>query len=132
MLAVGGGGLIAGIGGYLKAVRPEIEVVGCWPENSPVMLRCLEAGRVIDVPEQATLSESTAGGLEPGSVTLDICKRVIDRCMLVTEEEIASAMRRPPAQLREEQARVLASGAIAAEVSPERRSFQSRQRRWMR
>ena len=92
-VAVGGGGLIGGIGGYLKAVRPTTEIVGCWPENSPVMLECMRAGRIVDVPERPTLSESTAGGLEPGSVTLDLCGRVIDRAVLVSEEAILAAMR---------------------------------------
>src|SRR6185436_11286251 len=69
------------------------EIVGCWPENSPVMQRCMEAGRVIDVPERATISESTAGGLEPGSVTLDLCRNVIDRSLFVSEAEIVAAMR---------------------------------------
>ncbi len=93
-VAAGGGGLIAGIGGYLKAVRPSTEVVGCWAENSPVLCQCLEAGRIIDVPEQPTLSESTAGGLEPGAVTLDLCRGVIDRQVLVSEAEILHAMSR--------------------------------------
>lgn len=92
-VAVGGGGLISGIGSYLKTASPQTEIVGCWPENSRVLYESLKAGRIIDFPEQPTLSESTAGGLEPGSVTLDLCKYVIDRCVLVTEEEIASAMR---------------------------------------
>lgn len=92
-VAVGGGGLIAGIGAHLKAVSPRTEIVGCWPENSPVMLRCMEAGRVVDVAERPTLSESTAGGLEPESVTLDLCRRVIDRPVVVTEEEILAAIR---------------------------------------
>ncbi len=92
-VAVGGGGLIGGIGGYCKGAAPSIEIVGCWPENSPVMLECMRAGRVIDVPEQPTLSESTAGGLEPGSVTLDLCRRVIDHEVLVPESGIAAAMR---------------------------------------
>jgi threonine dehydratase len=92
-VAVGGGGLIGGIGAYLKAVSPQTEIVGCWPENSPVLQKCMEAGRVIDVPEQPTLSESTAGGLEPESITLELCKNVIDRCVLVSEAEILAAMR---------------------------------------
>ena len=92
-VAVGGGGLIGGIGVYQKFVSPKTEVVGCWPQNSPVLYECIKAGRIIDVAEQPTLSESTAGGLEPGSVTLDICKKIIDRSVLVTEEEIAAAMR---------------------------------------
>jgi len=91
--AVGGGGLIGGIGEYLKAVSPQTEIVGCWPLNSPVMHHCLRAGSIVDVAEQPTLSESTAGGLEPGSVTFDICRRVIDRSVLVSEDEILRAMR---------------------------------------
>jgi len=92
-VTVGGGGLIGGIGAYLKSVSPETEIVGCWPENSPVLQQCIQAGRVIDVPEQPTLSESTAGGLEPESITLDLCKNVIDRCALVSEAEILTSMR---------------------------------------
>jgi threonine dehydratase len=92
-VAVGGGGLIGGIGAYLKAVSPRTEIVGCWPENSPVMHQCLLAGRIVEVAERPTLSESTAGGLEPNSVTFDVCRRVIDRSVLVSEDEILRAMR---------------------------------------
>ena len=92
-VAVGGGGLIAGIANYLKAVSPKTEIIGCWPENSPVLLECLKAGRVIEVPEQPTLSESTAGNLEPGSITVELCQNKIDRNVLVTESEIKSALR---------------------------------------
>jgi threonine dehydratase len=92
-VAVGGGGLISGIGSYFKSVSPHTEIVGCWPENSPVMLRCMEAGRIVDVAEEATLSESTAGGLEPESVTLPLCQAVIDRPVLVSEAEILAALR---------------------------------------
>jgi threonine dehydratase len=92
-VAVGGGGLIGGIGAYYQAVSPSTEIVGCWPEHSPVMLECMRAGRVIDVPEEPTISESTAGGLEPGSVTVDLCRRVITRQVLVPEAAIVAAMR---------------------------------------
>lgn len=92
-VAVGGGGLIGGIAAYVKAVSPETEVVGCWPENSPVLLECLRAGRVVDVAERPTISESTAGNLEPGSVTVEVCRGLIDREALVSEGEIVSAIR---------------------------------------
>ena len=92
-VAVGGGGLIGGIGAYLKSASPRIEIVGCWPQNSRALYESMKAGRILDVPEQPTLSESTAGGLEPGSVTLKVCKSVIDRCVLVSEDEILTAMR---------------------------------------
>jgi threonine dehydratase len=93
-VAVGGGGLIGGIGAYMKFKSPKTEVVGCWPGNSPVLYESIKAGRILDVPEKPTLSESTAGGLEPGSVTLEICSQVIDSSVLVSEAEILDVMRR--------------------------------------
>lgn len=93
-VAVGGGGLIGGIGTHLKAVSPDAEIVGCWPENSPTLHECIRAGRIMDVPEKPTVSVSTAGGVEPGAITLEICQRVIDRSVLVTEDEILDALRR--------------------------------------
>ncbi|MFL6386490.1 MAG: threonine/serine dehydratase [Terriglobales bacterium] len=93
-VAVGGGGLIGGIGSYLKCASPHTEVVGCWPENSPVLYESIKAGCILDVAEKPTLSESTAGGLEPGCVTLEICAQVIDTSVLVSETEILDAMRK--------------------------------------
>ena len=93
-VAVGGGGLIGGTGLHLKSAAPGAEVVACWPENSAALYECLRAGKVIDVAEQATLSVSTAGGIEEGAVTLEIARQVIDRSVLVSEAEILQAARR--------------------------------------
>ena len=93
-VAVGGGGLIGGMGLHFKAASPGTEVVGCWPENSPALHECLKAGAIVDVPEKPTWSTSTAGGVEPGAITLAIGQRVIDRHALVTEDEIVAAARR--------------------------------------
>ncbi len=92
-VAVGGGGLIAGIGGHLKQASPATEVVACWPENSRALYECLRAGRIIDVPESPTYSTSTAGGVEPGAITLALCARAVDRSVLVSEAEILAAAR---------------------------------------
>jgi threonine dehydratase len=92
-VAVGGGGLVSGIGSYLNFVSPRTIVVGCWPENSRVLYECLKAGRIVKYPETPTLSESTAGGVEPGSITFELCQRVVGRHLLVSESEILSAMR---------------------------------------
>ena len=92
-LALGGGGLISGIGAYLRARLPNVEVIGCSPENAPAMYLCLEKGEIYDTPETETLSDGTAGGIEEGAVTFEICQQVIDRHMLISEAEIASAMR---------------------------------------
>jgi threonine dehydratase len=92
-IAIGGGGLISGVGAYLKAIAPNVEVIGCSPAASPAMHRCLEAGEIVDVPCRATLSGATAGGVEPGAITFDICREVVDRTVLVGEAHIADAMR---------------------------------------
>ena len=91
-VATGGGGLISGIGSYLKVRSPQTEVVACWPENSRVLYECLHAGRIVDYPEKYTLSESTAGGVEPGSITFDLARDVISRSVLVSEGAILDAM----------------------------------------
>ena len=93
-VAVGGGGLIGGIGLHLNIASPDTEVVACWPENSRALYECLRVGRIIEVPEKPTLSVSTAGGIEPGAVTLELARQVIDRSVLVSEVEILNAARR--------------------------------------
>jgi threonine dehydratase len=92
-IATGGGGLISGIGSYLRHAAPRAEVIGCWPENSAVLYECIKAGRIIEAPESTTLSESTAGGVEEKSITFDLCREVMHHGVLVTEEEILRAMR---------------------------------------
>jgi len=89
---VGGGGLIAGIGTVLKAEAPGIEVAACSPERSPAMHASLEAGRIVDVECGATLSDGTRGGLEPGAITFEICRAVVDRSLIVSEEQIRAAI----------------------------------------
>jgi threonine dehydratase len=92
-VAVGGGGMIAGIGTALKQLNPAIEIIGCWPANAPTLERSLKAGRIIEVDELDTLSDGTAGGVEPGSITFPLCQRVIDRTVLVSEAQIGQAMK---------------------------------------
>jgi threonine dehydratase len=90
--SVGGGGLISGIGSYFSQFKPQVEIVGCWPENAPAMLQCIKAGKVVQVKEQPTLSDGTAGGIEPGSITLPLCMEVIDTSVCVNESMIAKSM----------------------------------------
>ena len=92
-VTVGGGGLMAGVGGYLKEVCPNVDVIACWSDNAKALYHCIEKGEVHEVPETKTLSDGTAGGIEPGAITLEICERVIDRNIFISEAEIASAIR---------------------------------------
>ena len=90
---VGGGGLIGGIAGYLKSIKPEVKVVGCLPANSPVMHECIEAGEIVAGTVLPTLSDGTAGGVEEGAITFDICRQYVDEWIRVNESDIARAMK---------------------------------------
>jgi len=92
-IAVGGGGLIGGIGAVLKDHDPGIQVYGCQPLASPVMARSVEAGEIIDMPSEATLSDGTAGGIEEDALTFPLNQAVVDGWVLAKEEQIALAMR---------------------------------------
>jgi threonine dehydratase len=87
-IAVGGGGLISGIASAMRC-----QIVGCWPENSVAMYESMRAGQIVAPPERPTLSDATAGSVEPGAITLDLCRSLIDECVLVSEAEIADAIR---------------------------------------
>jgi threonine dehydratase len=91
-VSVGGGGLISGIGAWLKHRRPGVRVYGCWPENAPTMARCLERGLIHEVRETETLSDGTAGGVEPDAITLESCQACIDGHVFVSEAEIGAAL----------------------------------------
>lgn len=92
-VAVGGGGLIGGIATDLKAHLDDVRIIGALPENSPVMAASVRAGHVVEMVSLPTLSDGTAGGIEPGAMTFTICRDLVDEWVLVSEEEIASAMR---------------------------------------
>jgi threonine dehydratase len=92
-IAVGGGGLISGVGGYLKTVWPDLQVIACSPENSAVMHASLAAGEILEMESLPTLSDGTAGGVEAGALTFDLCREVIDESLVVSEDEIREALR---------------------------------------
>jgi threonine dehydratase len=92
-VAVGGGGLISGIGSVLKTLSPDTRVIGCWPSASVAMYASLKAGEIVEPEEYETLSDGTAGGLEPGTITFPVCQQVIDEYVLVSEEEIKQAIK---------------------------------------
>ena len=92
-IAMGGGGLISGMGGYLKQKISDIRVIACSPENSAAMHHAIEGGRIEAIDHLDTLSDGTAGALEFGTITFDFCKSVVDHSITVSEKEIASAMK---------------------------------------
>ncbi len=92
-VSVGGGGLISGIGGYAKASYPETQIIGCLPQNSPVMFESIKSGTIIDLENLPTLSDGTAGNIEPNSITFDFCQQYVDHYLTVSEEEIKQSIK---------------------------------------
>ena len=92
-VSVGGGGLICGVGGYLKSVQKNVKMVAVSPKNSCVMYESIKAEKQLDLPSDPTLSDGTAGGVEMGSITFELCQRIVDEFILVTEDEIADGIR---------------------------------------
>jgi threonine dehydratase len=91
-VALGGGGLLAGMALWGAAAKPELEWVGCSPLASPALAECVRAGAIVDVPCGPTLSDSTAGGVEAGAVTFPLCRDLVQRYLEVDEPAIAAAL----------------------------------------
>lgn len=94
VVPLSGGGLISGIAMAAKALRPDIRIVGVSQDRGPAMHDSLAAGRLTDVVEEDTLADALAGGLGPQNHhTFRICRELLDGIVLVSEDEIAAAMR---------------------------------------
>ena len=87
-VALGGGGLAAGIGAVLPR---DVALIACSPEHAATLHHLVRGGA--EAVERPTLSTSTAGGVERDAITIDLCRRVVREFHLVPEEEIGSAMR---------------------------------------
>jgi threonine dehydratase len=92
VVPVGGGGLIGGIATALKEQRPGVRVVGVEPEGAPSLRRALDAGRVVPLPSVQTIADGLAAPFA-GLLTLDIAQRYVDDVVLVSDDEIAEALR---------------------------------------
>jgi len=93
VVPIGGGGLIAGIGLWAKAVKPSLRLVGVQPSASPPMYAYLESNSTKPMPIAPTLADGVAGNIERDSITWKMCRQLVDEVVLVDEEQIADAMR---------------------------------------
>ncbi len=89
---VGGGGLLSGVALW-AAEREDVRVIGVEVAASRAVSAAAEAGRVVDAELLPTLADGMAGGLEPGSLTVDIAARHVDAFVAVEEAELRAAMR---------------------------------------
>jgi len=93
VVPVGGGGLIAGIGLWAKAVKPGLRLIGVQPAASPPMYAYFETGSTDPMPIAPTLADGVAGNIERTSITWKLCKQLVDEVVVVTEDDIVDALR---------------------------------------
>ncbi|MEP7117016.1 MAG: pyridoxal-phosphate dependent enzyme [Acidobacteriota bacterium] len=89
---VGGGGLLAGVGAYVKAVRPDVRVIGVEPVGSDAMYRALAAGVPVPVHDLDVFADGVAVR-EVGRHTLALAQATVDEVVRVTRAQICDAMR---------------------------------------
>lgn len=94
LVQVSGGGLISGVAAALKAKKPDIRVIGVSMERGAAMYACQKAGKPIAVTERATLADSLGGGIGlDNRLTFNMVRDLVDDILLVSEAEIAAAVR---------------------------------------
>ncbi|SLN37417.1 L-threonine dehydratase catabolic TdcB [Roseovarius litorisediminis] len=94
LVPLSGGGLISGVAMVMKAVNPSIRVVGISMEQGAAMYECLKAGKPILVEEKPTLADSLGGGIGlENAYTFAMTRDLVDEVVLVSEVEIAAAIR---------------------------------------
>ncbi|WP_199098215.1 threonine ammonia-lyase, biosynthetic [Dyella sp. ASV21] len=89
---VGGGGLLAGIAGYVKALRPEIKVFGVQTCDSDAMVRSLDAGAPVTLAEVGLFADGTAVK-RVGDLTFELCQRHVDGMVRVDTDALCAAIR---------------------------------------
>jgi threonine dehydratase len=92
IVPIGGGGLISGIATAVKALRPGSRVIGVEPELSAAMRSALDAGAPVPAVPGPTIADALRAPVA-GTVTLEVCSRLVDDVVLVSEEEIREGMR---------------------------------------
>lgn len=112
VVPLSGGGLFAGIATAVKTLRPDTRMIGVTMDRGAAMIESLKAGKPVPVDEVESLADSLGGGIGlENAYTFEITKRLIDGTLLLSEDEIAAAMR---TLFRED--RIVAEGGAAVGV----------------
>jgi threonine dehydratase len=107
---VGGGGLIAGIAQYVKAVRPDVKIIGVEPEDSNVMQVSLKAGKRLTLPHVGIFADGVAVK-QMGEHTFQIARELVDDCITVDTDQLCAAIK---AVFEETRGIVEPAGALGA------------------
>ena len=91
-VAIGGGGLISGVANYIKAVRPEIKVIGVQMNDSDAMMQSVAAKKRVTLPDVGLFSDGTAVKLV-GEETFRISRELVDEFMTVDTDAVCAAIK---------------------------------------
>ena len=91
-VAIGGGGLISGVASYIKAVRPEIKVIGVQMNDSDAMIRSIAASKRVTLPDVGLFSDGTAVKLV-GEETFRIARELVDEFISVDTDAVCAAIK---------------------------------------
>jgi len=91
-VAIGGGGLIAGIAAYVKRLRPEIKIIGVEPVDADAMRQSLAAGTRVRLSQVGLFADGVAVR-EVGEETFRLCQQYVDDIILVNTDDICAAIK---------------------------------------
>src|SRR3989338_5518196 len=91
VVPIGGGGLCAGLGSYMKWRSPATKIVGAEPAGAPSMSQALKAGKVVTLPKIDTFVDG-ASVRTVGDLTFKLCKKVLEKLILVPEGKVCETM----------------------------------------
>jgi len=111
LVPIGGGGLIGGVATALKALDPQVRIVGVQAEGASTVAPSLEKGRVVAIPEVQTMADGIACR-RLGELTFDAIQKHVDEVVTVSESEISSAI-----LFLMERAKLVAEGAGAVTLA---------------
>ena len=90
--AIGGGGLVAGVAAYVKALRPEIKVIGVQTTDSCAMQQSIRVGHRVQLSDVGLFSDGTAVKLA-GEETFRLCQQYVDEIVLVDTDAVCAAIK---------------------------------------
>jgi threonine dehydratase len=91
-VAIGGGGLISGIGAYVKRLRPEIKIIGVEPVDADAMSQSLKAGHRVRLSQVGLFADGVAVR-EVGEETFRLCQQYVDEIILVDTDDTCAAIK---------------------------------------
>ena len=91
-IAVGGGGLIAGVSSYVKAIWPDTKIIGVEPEDACAMTLSLKANKLVEIESVGLFADGVAVR-KVGEKTFSICKKTVDEMITVNTDEICAAIK---------------------------------------